>query len=90
MAARLEKPITKFSSDSKPNSASTNRNQMKPESENWYFKVRSEDYGAEEFGPYESEADAEAGIKRVQAKAKALNDGVERWYGEPYENSFEE
>ena len=54
-------------------------------SREWYWTLSSDVYGTEEFGGYDSEAEAEAGIARVKAKAEELADGIEREYSDPYQ-----
>lgn len=49
----------------------------------WYFTVTSDEYGSEEYGPYDSPEEAEAGIARVKDKAAQLADGADREYSEP-------
>jgi hypothetical protein len=51
----------------------------------WYWKLYSREHGEEEFGGYDTEGKALEGQRRVRAKAKELNDGVERFYTEPYQ-----
>ncbi|MGC2422769.1 MAG: hypothetical protein WA666_00220 [Nitrospirota bacterium] len=53
----------------------------------WYFTVASEEYGTEEFGPYDTEEEAQAGIDRVAEEAIELNDDVERHFTRPYQRS---
>ena len=53
--------------------------------ENWYFDTRSRVYGSETFGPYDSEAEAKEGIKRVREAAKALKDDITRIFSQPYQ-----
>jgi len=55
--------------------------------EQWYFSMESDVYGHEEFGPYDTETEAEEGMDRVMAKVAELGDGIERAYEEPYKNS---
>ncbi len=50
----------------------------------WYFKMTSEPFGDDEFGPYDSREKAQAGILRVQESAEELRDGVERLFTPPY------
>ncbi len=49
----------------------------------WYFTVRSDEYGLESYGPYESQAAAIKGLERIQAKAVQADDGVHREYALP-------
>lgn len=56
----------------------------------WRFAVASDVYGTETYGGYDSEAEAHEGIERVKAKAREINDGVRRFYSEPYEGDDEE
>lgn len=53
----------------------------------WYFTVASEEYGTEEYGPYDSEEEAKAGIDRVAEEAIDLNDDVERHFTRPYQRA---
>lgn len=53
----------------------------------WYFEVESEEYGIEEFGGYDTEVLAEAGLKRVKDAARKLRDGVRRTYSDTYQGS---
>jgi hypothetical protein len=46
--------------------------------------MSSEEYGAEEFGPYDTEEEALDGITYVQNRALLMDDKVVRQYGEPY------
>ena len=48
----------------------------------FYFKVSSEEYGIEVFGPYVSENEARAAIANIQHEA--LQDRFERFYTVPY------
>lgn len=50
----------------------------------WYFKMTSALYGTEDFGPYDTRGDARKGLERVQDRARAEGDGIERWYTGPY------
>jgi hypothetical protein len=56
--------------------------------EDWYFTMTGMD--TEEFGPYDTEDEAEAGMQRVKDKAEKLNDGVDREYDGPYQGSKEQ
>ena len=51
----------------------------------WYFTVASEEYGTEEFGPYDTEKEAQAVIDRVAEQSIDLNDDVERHFTRPYQ-----
>jgi hypothetical protein len=51
----------------------------------WFWTLSSEVFGTERFGGYDTEAEALAGIKRVKAGAKRLNDGIERTYSAPFQ-----
>jgi len=55
----------------------------------WYFTVESDVFGSDEYGSYDTEADAEEGITRIKAEAKELNDGIVRLYTAPYQGSGE-
>ena len=61
----------------------TVRKSEKP-TEDWYFTMSSNAYGAEEFGAYATEAKALAAIRRVRRDAHKLKDGVERDFTPPY------
>lgn len=50
----------------------------------WYFTCESSEYGKDEFGPYLSKEKADEGAERVKDFARLLNDGIDRWYSEPY------
>jgi hypothetical protein len=50
----------------------------------WFWVMSSEEYGAEEFGPYDTEEEALDGITYVQNRALLMDDKVVRQYGEPY------
>lgn len=50
----------------------------------YWFKTYSEDYGEALYGPYDRKADAQRAIRRIQANAEGLDDGVERFYTSPY------
>jgi hypothetical protein len=52
---------------------------------NWHWDLSSNEYGQETLGPYDTKKGAQAGIKRVKNKAKQLDDGVKREYGQPYQ-----
>jgi len=54
----------------------------------WYFTVTSDEFGAEDFGPYETKEEAAAGIERVSQQAFAMNDGIERDYTMPWEADY--
>jgi hypothetical protein len=56
---------------------------------NWYFKVTSDAYGEIEYGPYDTEEDADASINNIQATADKLNDGIQRTYTLPYQEEEE-
>ena len=45
-----------------------------------YLRVNSDEYGSEDYGPYNSLKEALAGAGRIMEKALKLNDGVERWF----------
>ncbi len=51
----------------------------------WYFTVESDTYGMEWYGPYDTWDKTEAGMRRVQDKARELDDGVPRSYYGPLE-----
>jgi hypothetical protein len=51
----------------------------------WYFKMTSDEYGTEEFGPYTTEEDAMEGMKRVSYRAAFQNDSVKRLFELPYQ-----
>lgn len=53
----------------------------------WYFTLKSEVFGTEEFGPYTTRREAESGIRRIKKAAERLKDGIERHYSNPYTNS---
>ena len=53
----------------------------------WYFTVASEEYGTEEYGPYDTEQEAQAGIDRVAEESIDLNDDVERHFTRPYQRA---
>ncbi|KKM75076.1 hypothetical protein LCGC14_1393830 [marine sediment metagenome] len=55
----------------------------------FWFTVTSDEYGLEEFGPYDSALEAEKASDRVQAKAEQLDDGVYREYAIPYQKDEE-
>ncbi len=50
----------------------------------WYFNVSSNEYGMEQYGPYSTKEEAEAGEQRVAIAAIRLDDGVKRAFTEPY------
>lgn len=50
----------------------------------WYFTMASETYGAEDFGPYDTEAAALVGLGSVKIEAELLDDGVERMWTGPF------
>ena len=50
----------------------------------WYFSIYTHLCGAEEYGGYETEGEANEGIYQVRAKARKLNDGLIRHYSDPY------
>ena len=52
----------------------------------WYFTVASEEYGTE-YGPYDTEQAAQAGIDSVAEEAIDLNDDVERHFTRPYQRA---
>lgn len=52
----------------------------------WYFTLKSEVFGTEEFGPYTTRRGAESGIKRIKRAVERLKDGIERHYSNPYTN----
>ena len=52
---------------------------------NWYFTVTSDKYGAKDYGPYDTEEDAQAGIQRLSTKAFALDDGLGCTYTLPWQ-----
>ena len=54
----------------------------------WYFNM--DGLGWEEFGPYDTEAEALAGMERVRTAGLALNDGVERSFFGPLERKENE
>jgi hypothetical protein len=56
----------------------------------WYFTVASEEYGTEEYGPYETKKEAQAGIDRVAEEAIDINDDVLRRFTLPYQRSERE
>lgn len=53
---------------------------------NWYFEMESEEYGAEEFGPYDTFEYASQGLDRVRndAEQKQRKDSIIRWFTGPY------
>ena len=52
----------------------------------YWFTVASDEYGAEDYGPYDSELEALAGINRVKQAVKDLTgDSVKRLYSEPFQ-----
>jgi X-X-X-Leu-X-X-Gly heptad repeat protein len=53
----------------------------------WYFDSNSNAYGSETFGPYDTFDEAMQAMGRVQSKASALKDGVQRLYSAPYDDS---
>jgi len=53
----------------------------------WYFTISSDEYGSEEFGPYDTKEEAQVGIDRVAEKAIDLNDDVERCFSLPYQKT---
>jgi hypothetical protein len=53
---------------------------MDDENKEYEFTVCSEEYGCEDYGPYDSVEEAKAGIERIQEAAELLNDGVLRLY----------
>ena len=50
----------------------------------WYFTITSEIYGKEEFGPYDTEEEAQKGLLRVKEKEAGLDDGMDREYLGPW------
>ena len=46
----------------------------------WSLFVYSDEYGVEEYDGYISLESAKEGKRRIEAKAKELNDGVKRFY----------
>jgi hypothetical protein len=52
------------------------------ENTEYEFTVCSHEYGCEDYGPYDSVEEAEAGMQRIQDKAIELDDGVFRQYSE--------
>jgi len=54
----------------------------------WYFDSNSNAYGSETFGPYETFDETIQAMVRVQFKASALQDGVQRFYSAPYDDSL--
>jgi hypothetical protein len=54
----------------------------------WFFKVTSQEYGIEEYGPYDSCKLAQESIERIQERVRLTPDGVERFYGVPYAKIF--
>ena len=54
-------------------------------SEGWFFTVISDEYGVEDYGPYDNEDDAWAGMARVKDKAISLDDDIDRQYELPEE-----
>lgn len=53
----------------------------------WYFTVSSEEYGSEEYGPYNTEQEAREGIDRIAEAAIEINDDVERHFTRPYQRA---
>jgi len=53
----------------------------------WYFTVTSDEFGSEDYGPYDTEQEAQAGIDRVAEKAIELNDDVDRHFTRPYQKA---
>lgn len=51
----------------------------------WYWDLSSKEFGTETVGPYDTKNNAIAGINRVQEEVEKLDDGVLRFYNEPYE-----
>jgi hypothetical protein len=45
-----------------------------------YLRMNSEEYGTEDFGPYETPQEVCDAMLRILGKAALLNDGVERWF----------
>lgn len=46
----------------------------------WTLTVTSPDYGAEDYGPYDTKTEALAAVKRIKTKAAQLDDGASRHY----------
>lgn len=65
-------------------SACREENPQDEDDEPWYWLMESE-IDTEEFGPYDTEEEAIAGTRRVQAEAGSLADGIKRRYSAPYQ-----
>lgn len=50
---------------------------------NWFFQMSSSEYGNEEFGPYDSEEEAWAGMRRI-TEGDEFKDGIERRFRPPF------
>jgi len=56
----------------------------------WYFRVTSEEYGTEDYGPYDTRREATEALDRVYIAAGKLADDVNREYTDPFEREEEE
>jgi len=55
-----------------------------PRDTKFYFKIWSSTYGYIELGPFDSYADAQVKIHEFKGRAMRMNDGVHRYYSDPY------
>ena len=56
----------------------------------YYFTVDSDEYGTEEYGPYDTEEEAYAAQERVVAAARGLKDEIQRTFSVLYQKNDED